>query len=367
MDGIIKRWVNDELHSILGYSEPTITNFIVSLAKNTKSVDAFLNRLKSFDEGLAGNQKIRPFAQQLLGKFSQPAKPTASTLPQVSAQQKRLKELELANASLHALSSASDDDEDDIPIKSISKSKKDDKKSSKNLRKRKESSSEEDEVVIPQKNRNTRQTFDNDSDGDIDKMDAEDDQDARERDQFSTRLRENDKKKTRQIVSKSEAKAAAEAAKRLNIADKDDKTLIKSARYASRQQYLGKRTADKQYELERLVADEEVMFDESELTAKEKADRKYRKEVLQYVNEYNKAGDIIKKQRYHVPDATTKSIPTEYVEEEEIPGGDGRRWEDERLTAAVFKAGARDRIVSFLKIKIDFITINFRKKILLMN
>uniref|UniRef100_A0A914P3Q0 PWI domain-containing protein n=1 Tax=Panagrolaimus davidi TaxID=227884 RepID=A0A914P3Q0_9BILA len=163
MDGIIKRWVNDELHSILGYSEPTITNFIVSLAKNTRSVDAFLNRLKGFDEELAGNQKIRPFAQQLLGKFSQPAKPVASTLPQVSTQQKRLKELELANASLHALSSASDDDED-IPIKSISKSKKDDKKSSKNLRKRKESSSEEDEVVIPQKNRNTRQTFDNDSD-----------------------------------------------------------------------------------------------------------------------------------------------------------------------------------------------------------
>uniref|UniRef100_A0A914QB38 Uncharacterized protein n=1 Tax=Panagrolaimus davidi TaxID=227884 RepID=A0A914QB38_9BILA len=103
----------------------------------------------------------------------------------------------IASTLLHALSSASDDDEDDKPVKSISKSKKDDKKSSKNLRKRKESPSEEDEVVIPQKNLNTRQIFDNDSDGDIDKMDAEDNQDARERDQFSTRLRENDKKKTR--------------------------------------------------------------------------------------------------------------------------------------------------------------------------
>uniref|UniRef100_A0A914YD18 RNA helicase n=1 Tax=Panagrolaimus superbus TaxID=310955 RepID=A0A914YD18_9BILA len=354
----VKRWVNDELHSIFGLSDPQLASFMISIASSAASVDSFLNRLKEMEDELAANQRMRQFAQQLIGKVRQPAKPTSSA-PRETAQQKKLKELELANARYHALSSGSDDE--DTRIKSIPKSKKDDKRPSKNLRQRKESSSEE-EVVIPQKNRNTRQMDDNDSDdGDIDKMDAEDEDDARGRDEFHIRVREKDKRNTRKIVSKSDAKAAAEAEKRLNIANTNDKSLIKSARYASRQQYLEKRTADKQYELERLVADDEGMFDESELNAKERADRKYRKEVLQYVNEYNKAGDIINKKRYHVPDATTKSIPTDYVEEEELPGGDGRRWEDERLTAAVFRAGARDRIKEdftdelMLEEEIDFI------------
>lgn len=43
-----------------------------------------------------------------------------------------------------------------------------------------------------------------------------------------------------------------------------------------------------------------------------------------------------------MPDATSKSIPTAYIEEEELPGGDGRRWEEEQLTAAVFHPGAKD-------------------------
>lgn len=46
--------------------------------------------------------------------------------------------------------------------------------------------------------------------------------------------------------------------------------------------------------------------------------------------------------RYHVPDAATRDIPTNYVEEPDLPGGDGRRWEEERLGAAVFHTGAKD-------------------------
>ncbi|VDK29908.1 unnamed protein product, partial [Anisakis simplex] len=70
----------------------------------------------------------------------------------------------------------------------------------------------------------------------------------------------------------------------------------------------------------------------------------YRKKVLEYAHQHEKAADILKIKRYHVPDAKTKSIPTEYVEEdgEEATKGDGRRWEDDRLMAAIAKYGARD-------------------------
>lgn len=43
-----------------------------------------------------------------------------------------------------------------------------------------------------------------------------------------------------------------------------------------------------------------------------------------------------------MPDASSKIIPTDYVEEPELPGGDGRRWEEEKLGSAVFHYGAKD-------------------------
>ena len=355
----VNRWVNDELHTIFGISDKILATFIISTAQRSQSADAFLNTLRETDSDVANNPKMRQFAQQLLIKVAKPTR-SAPTSRQPTAQQLKLLELERHNARLQALSDESDDD---APATIPQSKKKDDKKASKNLRKRKESSSEDEvsfdrfsngnqeyhnfQVVIPRRNQQAKQEFDDGSDADIEKIIAEDDEDAAERDAFATRLREHDKKKTRQIVSKSDAKAAAEAAKRLNIAGTDDsKTLIHSARHESRKQYLEKRKADKTYELERLVAEESQMFDESELTAKERADLEYKRNVLQYVTKYDQAGNVLKKQRYHVPDASTKSIPTEYVEEEEHPGGDGRRWEEERLTAAVFKAGARNKIVS---------------------
>lgn len=58
----------------------------------------------------------------------------------------------------------------------------------------------------------------------------------------------------------------------------------------------------------------------------------------------SEAGEVtVRLFRYHVPDASTKSIPTVYVEEEEPrPGGDGAKWESERFMASLLKFGAKD-------------------------
>ncbi len=77
------------------------------------------------------------------------------------------------------------------------------------------------------------------------------------------------------------------------------------------------------------------------LTAKERADAKYRRDVLEYAKKHAQAGEIEKAPRYHMPDArVVREIPKEYVEEP--AGGDGRRWEDERLLAAMQHYGAKD-------------------------
>lgn len=95
-------------------------------------------------------------------------------------------------------------------------------------------------------------------------MEAEAEKDKLERDEFAKRVREREKKSTRRIVSKSEAKAAAEAKKRLKLAETtsaDDKVeLMEKLRYESRKDYLAKRKEDKTYELEAIVRDDEVLF-----------------------------------------------------------------------------------------------------------
>uniref|UniRef100_A0A915EVT8 Uncharacterized protein n=1 Tax=Ditylenchus dipsaci TaxID=166011 RepID=A0A915EVT8_9BILA len=224
------------------------------------------------------------------------------------------------NASMQPLSD--DDDVEETSSKSQQKASRAQK--SRAMRKRKQSTSSEEEA--PSKANQIENDLSS-SESDIEKIEEVTKKDVEERDALAKRIRERDKKDTRHIVSKSEAKAAAEASKRLNIADdqKKDKTvLLDKLRYESRKDYLAKRKEDKKMELEAKVIDDETIFANEELTAQEKFDVKYRKEVLSYVKQYDKAGDVLKVQRYHVPDAATKSIPTQYVEEPELPGGDGR-------------------------------------------
>ncbi|KAE9550316.1 hypothetical protein FO519_006476 [Halicephalobus sp. NKZ332] len=300
----LQNWVNDELHSLLGFSDAQLASFVISTARGCRNAEELLRKLNSVDETIQINVKTKAFAVQLLDKFPQPAsRPAPSRGPQLTADQKKALEFEKLNARLQPLD-MSDSDEEAPVIKSKSK-KSEDKKGAKNLRKRNASSSEED-VFIPKKNQK-KSKFEESGESD-------DERDARERDEF----------------------AIAEST--------DSKSLIKTARYESRKSYLGKRKEDKIYEIKRLDQEEEELIPEDELTEKEKREREYRKKVIRYVSEYDKAGDILKKNRYHLPDASTKTVPTDYVEEEDVHGGDGRRWEHEKLSSAVFKTGAKDRI-----------------------
>lgn len=98
------------------------------------------------------------------------------------------------------------------------------------------------------------------------------------------------------------------------------------------------------------------------LTEREKADIKYRKDVLEYARKHDRAADILNIKRYHVPDAKIKSIPTDYIEEpEEASRGDGRRWEDERLSAAISTYGAKDADKVTTKILIANAWVNFQE------
>lgn len=77
---------------------------------------------------------------------------------------------------------------------------------------------------------------------------------------------------------------------------------------------------------------------------------KYRKNILEYARQHERASDFLKIKRYHVPDAKVKSVPMDSLEDvDEIPKGDGKRWEDDRLAAAIAKYGAKDKVSCVLK------------------
>lgn len=77
-------------------------------------------------------------------------------------------------------------------------------------------------------------------------------------------------------------------------------------RKASRREYLKKRKEDKLMELEDDIRDDEYLFDESQLTQREREDRAYKKKLLDLANRHKRAGDVEKVQRYHMPDKGRK-------------------------------------------------------------
>lgn len=188
----------------------------------------------------------------------------------------------------------------------------------------------------------------------------EEEQDIRERDELASRIKERDRKNKRHIASKSEKSAEFEAAKRLKLADaassSDHDVLMKKLREESRRKYIPKRKEDKIYELKRQLEEDEVYFPEAELTERERYERQRLRQVVQAAEKYDQAGSILTTQRYAIcnlsktnPLIFRYNMPGEQsaivetiVEDKELPGGDGRRWEDERLHTAIFKVGAKD-------------------------
>uniref|UniRef100_A0A0N5AH93 RNA helicase n=1 Tax=Syphacia muris TaxID=451379 RepID=A0A0N5AH93_9BILA len=301
----VDEWVNDELHNLLGISSRTLSQFVISLARKSTNSDELLNRFRE-TEAFDITQNVRKFAEDLMSRVPHAASRQAKSIQPTIAERKAREAMRL-NRRLKQLSS---DEDDDVPV--VKKREKPSEKLS---------ATEEIDLIM-----------------------AEEERDLRERDELAARIRQRDKERTRNIVERNDKKAAEEAAKRLKLEDGDRRKIIPELREQSRKEYLKKRKADKLVELERMVNDDKTLFSNEKLTRREIVDMEYREKVYHFAKQHEQAADIIKVKRYHVPDAKLKTIPTEYVEEdiEEASKGDGRRWEDERLMAALSKYGAKD-------------------------
>lgn len=82
------------------------------------------------------------------------------------------------------------------------------------------------------------------------------------------------------------------------------------------------------------------------LTERERKDRDHKKELLRLAKEHEKARELERVQRYHMPSDLGKGSTADYVEVDElekVPQSEQKKWEKEQMASAVFSFGARDK------------------------
>ncbi|CAG0883973.1 unnamed protein product, partial [Darwinula stevensoni] len=307
-------WVSDKLYDILGLSDKYVPQFLISLASKSSSPSDLVEKIRKTDTIEVGD-KIIAFAGELWERVPHASQTRIAT--NTKDREKAIVEMIERNKQYKLLS----DSEEEMPAPSTSAIKKEEKKK-KSRKRKKESSSEEDS------------------------SEEERMKDLKKRDEFAERMREKDKSRTRNLAEKSDKRGYAEAAKRLQVEAEDRAKMVPKLRVESRRVYLQKRKEDKLLELEADIADEEYLFDEAVLTEKEKAERAYKKKVLHLAREHENARKMELEWRYHMPEELKGGkVDDTYVEvdeKEKVPHAEQRKWEEEKLSSATMKFGAKD-------------------------
>nr|CAI5834056.1 unnamed protein product [Callosobruchus analis] len=204
------------------------------------------------------------------------------------------------------------------------------------------------------------------SSSDSESVDSEEEalrKDIKERDEFAKRLKKRDEERTRHTVHNADKRSYEEAAKRLKLEGTGREKVIPALRVQSRRKYLEKRKDDKLQELEADIADDEYLFEEEILTERERKERQHKKELLKLAQEHEKARELERVQRYHMPRDLGKDADTDYMEVddlEKVPHSEQKKWEKDQMASAVFKFGAKDAVKKdeyelVLEDQIDFI------------
>ncbi|KAK8511722.1 hypothetical protein V6N13_029316 [Hibiscus sabdariffa] len=354
----LKTWVSDKLMSLLGFSQPTLVEYTIGLAKQAASPADVLGKLVEY--GLPSSTDVRLFAEEIFSKV--PRKASGENLYQ---KQEREAAIIARKQRSYAILDA-DDDEDDAGANSsvhrqssneptsASEIRKTDKHR-KRFRKKIESEEDEDEEEIrrnEEKRRVKRRASQDEDDGS--ESEEERLRDQREREDLERHLRERDAAATRKLMEpKLSRKEEDEAIRRSKALEQDG---INSLRKVSRQEYLKKREQKKLEELRDDIEDEQYLFDGVKLTEAEYRELRYKKEIYELVKKrteeeddigeykmpeaYDQEGVVDQEkrfavaiQRYRDPTAGDKMNP--FAEQE--------AWEDHQIGKATLKFGSKNK------------------------
>ncbi|KMS98634.1 hypothetical protein BVRB_3g070320 [Beta vulgaris subsp. vulgaris] len=299
----LKSWVSDKLISLLGYSQPTVVQYVIGLTKQAASPGDVVGKLVEF--GLSTSNETRAFAEEIYARV--PRKNAGVNLYQ--KQEREAAMLARKQKSYQLLDA--DDDDDEMPITEktssttvVSESKKLDSRK-KRFRKKNDDLDDDDDddeamASREQERQVKRKTSDVDDDDDGSESEEERLRDQRDREELERHIKERDAARTRKPTeTKLTKKEEEEAIRRSKALEQDD---IDALRKVSRQEYLKKREEKKLEELRDEIEDEQYLFDGVKLTEAERRELRYKKEIYELVSK-RRGEDASEISEYRIPDA----------------------------------------------------------------
>nr|GMC47767.1 pre-mRNA-splicing factor ATP-dependent RNA helicase DEAH1-like isoform X1 [Ipomoea batatas] len=360
MGSDLKNWVSDNLMSLLGYSQSTLVNYVIGLAKKASSPNELVSKL--IEVGVSSNHKTQAFALEIFSRVEHKA-----AGPNLYQRQEREAAILARKQKTYALLDDDDDEDGDGDVSGtvgsnagpVSSQTRREEGHGKRFRRRAGTDADEDEdeekiKEVEEARRVRRRTSEEDDDG-ADSSESEEERlrDQREREELERHIRERDAAATKKLTEpKLSRKEEEEAIRRSDALERDE---IGTLRKVSRQEYLKKREQKKLEELRDEIEDEQYLFDGVKLTEAEYKEMRYKKELYDLIkkrteeadntNEYRMpdAYDVegginqekrfaVALQRYRDPEANDKMNP--FAEQE--------AWEDHQISKATLKFGSKD-------------------------
>ncbi|XP_016652011.1 PREDICTED: pre-mRNA-splicing factor ATP-dependent RNA helicase DEAH1-like [Prunus mume] len=349
----LNTWVSDKLMTLLGYSQPTVVQYIIGLTKQAKSSADVVGKLVELEFGLSSSAETSAFAEDIFARV--PRKESGLNLYQ---KQEREAAMLVKKQKTYSLLDADDEDDNDGDTSSaqvVSKSRKADSHK-KRFRKKVLSREDEDDEVIAQEAQVRRVKRRTSSPDDDDGSESEEERlrDQREREQLEQNIRERDTAATRKLTErKLTQKEEEEAIRRSNALERND---LEDLRKVSRQEYLKKREQKKLEEIRDDIEDEQYLFDGVKLTEAEYSELSYKKQIYELVKKRSDEGEDTTE--YRMPDAydeeggvnQEKRFSVAVQRYRDLSAGDKMNpfaeqeaWEDHQIGKATLKFGSKNK------------------------
>ncbi|KAJ4775920.1 RNA helicase-like [Rhynchospora pubera] len=363
MDRKLKKWVEEQLMQLMGYSKAVVSQYVIRLAKDAASPADLADKLRDYglsSSSSSSHDDMRSFAAALFHKVPHGTR----TQHQPSAYQQAERDAaQLVRKQMTYKLLLPDDDDDHQqdapnPPNSSSISNKDKLSSSSSSTKKRfrtktqpQDATDDDDADAFQPQPVRRRITQNDHEH----LESEEAlrRDQEERAQLERNMRDRDAANTRKLTEpKLSKEQQEEIVRRSKAYEKDD---ISELRKHSRRAYLDKRKEKKLLEIEDEIRDHDYIFEGVKLTEAEERELRYKKKIYELAKKhleedstdeykmpdaYDVDGVInqekrfsVAKQRYRDPEAVEKMNP--FAEQE--------AWEEHQIGKATLTFGSKNR------------------------
>ncbi|GAM27916.1 hypothetical protein SAMD00019534_110920, partial [Acytostelium subglobosum LB1] len=389
-----KIWVSDNISDILGYTEKTLVDYVMAMAKKAGSVDKLVQSLQ--DNDFPSGAKTQAFAKGLIDRLpsktgvSSSSSSSSSATNATSSRQRDKEKVDLLkkNASYQLIKDINDDDDQDDSDKEERRRRKKERKkekerekerlregkdketttttststttTTKNVRKTdKDGWDNDDTVIVTGEDKRRQQQQQAMAAEQEQEQEPEDDEDEYAREQreiaeFNLRLKKRDEDKTKKLAQDKGGKDQERESDRRKKKSGDEDSLDKD-RVLSRRKFLVGEEQKRLVLLKRELDDEEELFKSAKLSADEV--REYQKKKRLYELASQRINDVVEDDYYRLPSSTNDDAKSRRQQHADLlkphfdRGGankkeeqmsfnpEQREWERNRMLMAAQEAG----------------------------